>query len=56
MLKLLLMSVIIATLVVPLAGARVRDPRRALRFVVSAMGLTFVGYGFFLMFVYARLL
>jgi hypothetical protein len=55
-LKLLLMSVILATMALPLFGARIGNPRRALGFVLAGMGLTFLGYGGFLLFIYARLL
>jgi hypothetical protein len=55
-LKLMLMSIIFATVAVPSVGARIRDPRRALGFVLAMMGVVFLAYGFFLRFLYERFL
>lgn len=55
MLKLLLLSIVLATFVVPALVARERDPRRALRQVLLAMLGVEVCYAVFLYVVYPRL-
>ena len=56
MLKLLLLSVLFATFLLPVAAASSRRPRRALRNLVIAMLLAEVAYAFFLRFLYGRFL
>ncbi|HYV67720.1 MAG TPA: hypothetical protein VE964_15850 [Myxococcales bacterium] len=55
MLKLLLISVLFATFLLPLASASSRRPRSALRNLLIAMLCAEVGYAFFLRFLYGRL-
>jgi hypothetical protein len=54
-LKLLLLSIVLATFVVPALVARERDPRRALRQVLLAMLAVEVCYAVILYVVYPRL-
>jgi len=55
-LKLLLLSIVLSTFVLPAFAARGRDPRRALRSVLVAMFAAEVCYAVFLLLVYPRLL
>jgi hypothetical protein len=52
MLKLLLLSIILATFILPASVARARNPRRALWSLLAAMLLAELGYAFFLYVVY----
>lgn len=54
MLKLLLISVLLATFVLPAYAAKVRDPRRAFRTLLTLMVLAQVGYAFVLYVIYPR--
>jgi hypothetical protein len=53
-LKLLLISILLATYVLPVYAARIRDPRRAFRSILAAMGLAYIGYAFVLYVIYPR--
>jgi hypothetical protein len=55
-LKLLLISVLFATFLLPAAAASSRRPRRALRNLIAAILLAELAYAFFLKFLYGRLL
>jgi len=55
-LKLLLISVLFATFLLPVAAASSRRPVRALRNLVIAILLAEVAYAFFLRFLFSRLL
>jgi hypothetical protein len=55
-LKLLLLSIVLSTFILPALVARGRDARRALRSVLLAMFAAEVCYALFLLFVYPRLL
>jgi hypothetical protein len=55
-LKLLLFSIIAATLLLPAAAARAREPRQALKSVLLAMLAVELGYAFFLLFIYPRMI
>ncbi len=55
MLKLLLLSILLATFFLPIHAARIRDPRRALVSVLVSMAVAELGYAFFLYFLYPRL-
>jgi hypothetical protein len=54
--KLLLISIIIATVVIPAVGARLHDPRRGLFFTVAGMTVAVFGYFLAVFFVYPRLM
>ena len=54
MVKLLLLSILIATFVLPVAAARVQQPRRALLSLLLLMFLTEVSYAVFLVVFYRR--
>jgi hypothetical protein len=54
-LKLLLLSILLATIVLPIYAARRKDPRQALWTALGAMFLAELGYAFFLFFIYPRL-
>jgi len=56
LLKLMLMSVLFATFLLPAAAASSRRPRSALRNLVIAMLLAEMAYAFFLRFLYGRFL
>ncbi len=56
MLKFLLLSIVLLTFILPAYAARGRDPRRALLSVLGAMLMAEVGYAFFLLVVYPRLI
>lgn len=56
MLKFLLLSIVLLTIVLPVYAARGKDPRRALLSALAAMALVEVGYAFFLLVIYPRLL
>lgn len=53
--KLLLLSIILSTALVPAYAARVRQPERALRWLMVLMFLAEFGYAFFLFFLYRLL-
>ena len=55
MLKLLLLSIVLATFVVPAYAARGKDPRRALLSALGMMLLVEIAYAFFLLFIYPRM-
>ena len=55
-LKLLLISVLFATFLLPSAAASSRRPRRALRNLIVSILLAELAYAFFLRFLYGRLL
>jgi hypothetical protein len=55
-LKLLLISVLFATFLLPAAAASSRMPRRALRNLIASVLLAELAYAFFLRFLYGRLL
>jgi hypothetical protein len=55
-LKLLLLSIVLSTFVLPALAARGRDSRRALRSALVAMFAAEVCYAVFLLVVYPRLL
>jgi hypothetical protein len=54
-LKLLLLSVLFATFLVPLAAASGKRPLRALRITLVSFLVAEIAYAFFLRFVYGRL-
>jgi hypothetical protein len=54
-LKLLLISILLATFFLPAYAARTKDPRRALWSLLGTLFLVEVGYAFFLFLVYPRL-
>ena len=56
MLKLLLLSVILLTYLLPIAAARVAQPRRSLSTLFVLVVLAQVWYAFFLLLLYPRLL
>jgi hypothetical protein len=53
-LKLLLVSILLATFVVPAYAARIPDARRAFVSMLMAMVLAEAGYAFFLYVIYPR--
>lgn len=53
--KLLLLSILLLTFLIPARAARVASPRRALRNLLGSMVLVQLGYAFFLYFLHARL-
>jgi hypothetical protein len=53
-LKLLLMSVLFATFLVPAAAASSKNPLKALRLMLAWILLTELAYAFFLRFIYGR--
>jgi len=53
-LKLLLVSILLATYLLPAYAARIKDPRRAFRSMLAAMALAYVGYAFVLYVIYPR--
>lgn len=55
MLKLLLLSVVLATFLLPVRFARARSAERGLRNTVASMALAELAYAFFLMFLYSYL-
>ena len=55
-LKLLLFGIVLASLVVPALAARAPDGAKGLRSVLVAMFLAELCYGFFLLFMYRRLM
>ncbi|HUM09604.1 MAG TPA: hypothetical protein VLT82_01520 [Myxococcaceae bacterium] len=55
MLKFLLLSIVLLTFIIPAYAARGKDPRRALLSALGAMALVELGYAFFLLLVYPRL-
>jgi cyanate permease len=55
-LKFLLLSIILLTFIVPAYAARGKDPRRALLSALLTMAVVEVGYAFFLLVIYPRLL
>jgi len=54
-LKFLLLSIVLLTFIIPAYAARGKDPRRALLSALGAMALVELGYAFFLLLVYPRL-
>ena len=55
-LKLLLLGIVLAGLVIPALAARAEDGPRGLRSMLLAMFVAEVCYGFFLLFIYPRLM
>ena len=55
-LRLLLLSILLATLLLPLAAARIPNPRRAFASLLVYVLAAEVGYAFLLYFIYPRLL
>jgi hypothetical protein len=55
-LKLLLLGIVLAGLVIPALAARSTDGPRGLRSMLLAMFVAELCYGFFLLFVYPRLM
>jgi hypothetical protein len=55
-LKLLLISVLLGTFLLPLAAASGRKPLRALRIMLVSILIAELGYAFFLRFIYGRML
>jgi hypothetical protein len=55
-LKLLLMSMLLATFLVPAVAASGRKPLRALRIMLVFILIAELGYAFFLRFIYGRML
>ena len=53
--KLVLLSIIIATVAIPAVGARLPDPRRGLFFTVMGTSVAVLGYFLAVFFVYPRL-
>jgi hypothetical protein len=53
-LKLLLLSILLATFFLPAAAARVKDPRRAMISMLTTMLLAEIGYALMLYVVYPR--
>jgi hypothetical protein len=53
-LRLLLLSVLVATFLVPVVTARARDPRRAFLALLTYVVTAEVGYALFLYFIYLR--
>jgi len=53
--KLLLLSILLATFLLPALAAQVKSPRRALESLLAAMLLFEVGYAVFLYAIYPRL-
>jgi len=53
--KLLLLSILLATFVFPMAAASQRQPRKALQTMLAAMIAAELGYAFFLRFLRGRL-
>jgi hypothetical protein len=53
-LKLLLLSILLATFLVPAYAAKIPDARRAFVTMLTAMVLAEVGYAFFLYVIYPR--
>ena len=56
MLGLLILSILVATYVVPLLTAKVADPRRAFWLLLTYVLVAEMGYAFVLYFIYPRLL
>ena len=56
MLKLLVLSILVLTFVLPAIAAKIGNPRRALFSMLVWMALVEVGYAFFLHFIYFRFL
>ena len=54
MLRLLLLSVLVATFLVPVVTARARDPRRAFLALLTYVVTAEVGYALFLYYIYLR--
>jgi hypothetical protein len=54
-LKFLLLSILLLTVLLPAYAARMRDGRRALVSALVSMAVAELGYAFFLYFVYPRL-
>ena len=52
--KLLLPSIVIATFILPVVAARVREPRRALASLLLIMFAVEICYAFFLVVIYRR--
>ena len=55
MLKLLLLSIVLSTFILPVYAARGKDPRRALLSLLGTIAVVEVGYALFLLLVYPRL-
>jgi hypothetical protein len=53
-LKFLLLSILLATFLIPAAAARVTQPRRAMVTMLIAMAVFEVGYAVFLLIIYPR--
>lgn len=53
--KLLLLSILLVTFLLPAIAARVKHPRRALVSALAAMAVAELAYAFFLYFVYPQL-
>jgi len=54
-LKFLLLSIVLMTIILPAYTARGKDPRRALLAALAAMAVVEVAYAFFLLVIYPRL-
>jgi hypothetical protein len=54
-LKFLLLSIVLATFIVPAYAARGKDPRRALLTALGTMALVEIAYAIFLLVIYPRL-
>jgi hypothetical protein len=54
-LKLLMLSILLSTFILPAYAARMRDPRRALKSVLVSMAFAELGYAFFLYVLYPRM-
>jgi hypothetical protein len=54
-LKLLLLSIVLLTFILPAYAARMKDGRRALFSALVAMLAVEIGYAFFLYFIYPRM-
>ena len=53
--KLVLLSIIVATVAIPTMAARLSDPRRGLFLTVAGMAVAVLGYFLVVFFVYPRL-